>query len=134
MRNWTSILHNIYSPEIGSIWAAPNEIWKNSFASNKAKLEYHPSIIGKVSSCNTNCQIIPGTSKDYKVGTCVFKVRLNSIDPNFPLSYFLINLWMTFSKSDLLSLKQGWNGIENLNENQLNDFKQQIKFCKGIDV
>jgi hypothetical protein len=41
---------------------------------------------------------------------------------------------MTFSKSDLMALKQGWNGIEQLDDKQLKDFKQQIKFCKGIDV
>lgn len=134
MKDWKQILYNIYKPEIGSIWAAPNGIWTNSFAINKSETDYHPSVIGKVSPCKTNCQIVPGTSKDYRKGSCIYKVRLNTTTPNSPLSYFLIDLWMTFSKSDLLTLKQGWNGIENLNETQLKDFKQQIKFCKGIDV
>ncbi len=134
LQNWKSILYDIYSPCIGSIWAAPNGIWGNSFASNKSETDYHPSLIGKLSTCETNCQIVPGTSKDYRKGSCVFKVRLNLADPNCPLSYFLIDLWMTFNKSDLITLKQGWNGIENLDHSQLKDFKLQIKFCKGIDV
>lgn len=134
MKDWKQILYDIYSPEIGSLWAAPNGIWTNSFASNKSETDYHPSVVGKVSTCKTNCQIVPGTSKDYRKGSCVFKVKLISTDPTCPISYFLIDLWMTFSKSDLLKLKQGWNGIENLDEVQLKNFKQQIKFCNGINV
>jgi hypothetical protein len=116
MKDWKQILYDIYAPEIGSIWAAPNGIWANSFASNKSETDYHPSLVGKVSSCRTSCQIVPGTSKDYRRGSCVFKENLNTSDPTSPLSYFLIDLWI------------------NLNEEQLKAFKQQIKFCKGIDV
>lgn len=134
MKDWKQILYDIYSPEVGSVWAAPNGIWTNSFASNKSEADYHPSLVGKLSACKTNCQIVPGTSKDYRKGSCVYKVKLNSIDSSCPLSYFLIDLWMTFSKRDLMGLKQGWNGVEQLDEKQLKDFKQQIKFCKGIDV
>lgn len=134
MKDWKQILYDIYTPEVGSIWAAPNGIWTNSFAYNKSEIDYHPSLLGKLSSCKTNCKIVPGTSKDYRKGCCVFKVRLNSTDPSYPLSHFLIDLWMTFSKTDLMSLKQGWNGIEQLDDKQLKEFKQQIKFCKGIDV
>jgi len=134
MKDWTKILYDIYDPEVGSIWVAPNGIWTNSFASNKSKSDYHPSVIGKVSSCKTNCKIVPGTSKDYRKGSCVFNVKLNNVGLSYPDSHFLIDLWMTFNKSDLLTLKQGWNGIHNLNELDLEKFKQQIKFCKGIDV
>jgi hypothetical protein len=134
MKNWKQILYDIYTPDTGSIWAAPNGIWTNSFASNKPETDYHPSVVGKVSACKTSCQIVPGTSKDYRKGTCVFKIKLNTIDPDCPLSYFLIDFWMTFSKSDLLTLKRGWNAIDNLNERQLKDFKLQIKHCNGIDV
>ena len=135
MSNWKQILYNIYTPEVATIWAAPNGIWNNSFAHNKLKTDFHPSIVGKISLCNTFCQIIPGTSKAYRqVGSCIFKVKLNTSDQSTTLSYFLIDLWMTFSKKDLLSLKQGWDGIEKLNETQLNDFKLQIKFCYGINV
>lgn len=134
MKDWKQILFDIYAPEVGSIWAAPNGIWTNSFAANKSEKDFHPSIVGKVSTCKTSCQIVPGTTKAYRMGSCVFKIKLNPAVPNFPLSYFLIDLWMTFSKSDLLTLKQGWSGIDNLNDAQLKDFKLQIKFCKGIDV
>ncbi|MBK8686608.1 MAG: hypothetical protein IPN26_17385 [Bacteroidetes bacterium] len=133
MKDWKQILYDIYAPEVGSIWAAPNGIWANSFASNKSKTDYHPSVVGKVSSCMTSCQIVPGTERLQK-GSCVFKVQLNTTDSACLNSYFLIDLWMTFSKNDLLTLKQGWNGIDNFNEQQLKDFKLQIKFCKGIDV
>jgi len=134
MKFWKQILYDIYSPEVGSIWAAPNGIWTNTFASKKSETDYHPSVVGKVSSCKTNCQIVPITSKDYRKGSCVFKVKLNIAEPDCPISYFLIYFWMTFSKNDLLTLKQGWNGIQNLNEEQLKEFKQQIKFCNSIDV
>jgi len=134
MKSWKELLYDIYSPEFGTIWAAPNGIWTNSFASNKSETDYHPSLVGKLSRCKTHCQIVPGTSKDYRKGSCVYKFTLNSTDSNYPLSYFLIDLWMTYSNRDLLTLKQGWNGIEQLDEEQLKAFKQQIKFCNGIDV
>src|SRR5688500_9157405 len=119
MKDWKEILYNVYTPDIGSIWVAPNGIWKNSFASNKPETDFHPSVVGKISSCRTSCQIVPGTSKDYRRGACVFKVKLNPVDPDSPLSYFLIDLWMTFNKSDLLTLKKGWNGVDNLIEDHL---------------
>lgn len=134
MKDWKQILFDIYTPDIGALLAAPNNIWSNSFAANKADTDLHPVVVGRVSSCKTNCNIVPGTTKAYTIGSCVYKVKLNPVDPSCPLSYFLINLWMTFSKSDLLKLKQGWNGVTILNDDQLKDFKQQIKFCKGIDV
>jgi hypothetical protein len=134
MKNWKQILYDIYAPEVGSIWAAPNGIWTSAFASNKSKNDYHPSVVGKLSTCKTNCQIVPGTSKDYRKGSCVYKARLNQTDPTCPESYFLIDLFMTFSKVDLLTLKQGWNGVKNIDDIQLKAFKLQIKYCKGIDV
>lgn len=80
MKDWKQILYNVYTPDIGSIWVAPNGIWKNSFASNKPETEFHPSVVGKLSNCRTSCQIVPGTSKDYRKGACVFKVKLNTVD------------------------------------------------------
>lgn len=134
MKDWKSILYDIYSLEVGSLWAANNGIWTNSFAANKSKNDFHPAVIGKISPCKTNCNIVPGTSKEYRKGSCVYKVKLNEGDANCLYSYFLIDLWMTFSKSDLMKLRQGWDGIISLSESQLKDFKLQIKFCKGIDV
>lgn len=134
MNDWKKILHDIYTPEIGSIWGAPNGIWINSFASNKSDSNYHPSIVGKVSSCKSIFHLVPGTSKDYRKGSCVYKVKLNKSVASCPFSYFLIDLWMSYSKSELKKLKRGWNGINDLSNDQLKDFKLQIKFCNGIDV
>ncbi len=36
MQDWKKILKSIYTPDIGSLWAVPNKIWDNGFASNKA--------------------------------------------------------------------------------------------------
>ena len=38
---------------------------------------------------------------------------------------------MPYIIEDLLNLGRGWNGIDGLNEEQTNDFKWQIKICKG---
>lgn len=134
MKDWKQILYDIYPLKIGSICAAPNNIWTNSFASNQSNIDCHPSVIGKVSPCKTSCKIVPGTSKDYRKDSCVFRVTLDTSDPTYPPSYFLIDFWMTISKNDFLTFKSGWDGIKKLNEEQLRAFKQQIKFCKGIDV
>ncbi|MCF8265720.1 MAG: hypothetical protein K9I71_07240 [Ignavibacteriales bacterium] len=134
MKDWKEILNDLYLPEIGSIWAAPNRIWTNSFAANKKDSDFHPSVVGNVHHTKISCHLIPGTTKDYRKGSCVFKVKLNPSDANCPHSFFLIDLWMTISKHDLFKLKSGWNGIENLNEKQLDDLKMQIKFCQGINV
>ena len=133
MQDWKQILYNIYTPEIGALWAAQNVIWTNSFAQDKPKADYHPSVVGKVSSCKSVCQIIPGTSKS-QVNSCVFRVKLKEADPDCTESYFLINLWMSYSKSELLKLKRGWDGIDILNQDQISALKLQIKFCNGINV
>jgi hypothetical protein len=134
MLDWKQILSNIYCPEIGSLWTAPNGIWNNSFASNKDKNDCHPTVIGKVNADNISCKIIPGTTKEYQKGSCVFRVKLKSDDYDCPFSHFLIKLWMTYTNSDLLRLKRGWNGIDSLNESQVEGLKLQIKFCTGLDV
>jgi hypothetical protein len=38
---------------------------------------------------------------------------------------------MPYIIDDLLNLGRGWNGVDNLNEQQLKDFEWQIKICKG---
>lgn len=134
MNNWKQILYDIYSPEVGSIWIAPNGIWNNSFASNKDREDCHPAIVGKINGDKLSCRIIPGTTKEYQKGCCVFKIKLNPNDPDYPYSNFLIKLWMTYNIKDILKLKRGWNDIESLNENQVQEMKLQIKFCTGTDV
>lgn len=131
MKDWKSILYTIYTPDIGSLWGVNNGFWRNSFAANKPDDDYHPGLVGKIGSCKTFCYLIPGTTKDYRRGSCVYKVKLNPTDPSCPSSYFLIDLWITVNNSEFYKLKRGWNGIDNLNDIQLNDLIQQIKFCKG---
>lgn len=131
MQDWKKILNTIYTPDLGSLWAVPNKIWNNGFASNKAGEELHPALVERITPCKTIAYIIPGTSKDYKQGSCVFKIKIKQNDFNSITSYFLVKLSMPFSKESLVSLNQGWNGIDNLNEKQIEDFKMQLKFCRG---
>lgn len=133
MQDWKSILLNLYTPEVGSLWVAPNEIWKNGFAANKSKDELHPTVVGKINNDNKTCRIIPGTSKEYQKGTCVYKVKLKN-DDDCPYSHFLLKLWMSYSVADLRTLNRGWNGVDRMNDEQVKGLIQQIKFCYGINV
>lgn len=126
--DYLSILKNIYKPEISSIWKAPNIIWTNSFAKNKKPEDFHPSIVEKVKQDGVAVQLAPGTTKEYQKGSCVFKIDLNE-DGKY--SFFLLKLSMPYVIDDLLELDRGWDGINSLNEKQLNDFEWQIKICKG---
>jgi hypothetical protein len=136
MPDWKNILANIYDyqPEIGWLFVVPNVIWNNDFAHNKSKDELHPAVVGQVFSDTIRCRIIPGTTKEYQKGTCVFKTKIEPNNPDCPTSHFLINFWMTYLNKDLAKLKRGWNNVDSLNEEQVNILKQQIKFCTGIDV
>ncbi len=126
--DYKEVLRKIYRPEVGSIWKAPNRIWNNSFAKNKPAESFHPSIVEKIKNDGISVQLAPGTTKEYQQGSCVFKVDLKG-DGIF--SFFLLKLSMPYIIEDLLKLERGWNGVESLNENQLKDFKWQIKMCKG---
>ena len=126
--DYLGILKQIYRPEIGSIWKAPNDIWTGSFAKNKNPEDLHPSIVEKVKQDNVSVQLAPGTSKEYQKGSCVFKIDLKG---GGEYSFFLLKLSMPYIIDDLLNLDRGWNGIETLNEKQLKDFEWQIKICKG---
>jgi hypothetical protein len=134
MQDWKQILSNIYLPEVGSLWTAPNAIWTTSFACNKEKYDCHPAVVGKLNADKVSCRIIPGTTKEYQKGSCVYRVKLNPDVSDYPFSNFLIRLWMTYSNSDLFKLKRGWNSIDSLNDEQVKELKLQIKFCTGIDV
>ena len=131
MQDWKKILNSIYTPDIGSFWAIPNKVWNNGFASNKDGDAFHPALVERITPCKTIAHIIPGTSKDYKQGSCVFKIKINQNGPTSIITYFLIKLSMPSTKETLVGLNQGWNGVYNLDEKQLEDFKMQQKFCKG---
>ncbi len=126
--DYLEVLRSIYKPDFGSIWKAPNCIWTTGFAKNVAQSECHPAVVEYMKSDNVSVQLVPGTSVDYNKGSCVFKVDLAS---NGKLSYFLIKLSMPYSMSSLLKLKRGWDGIQDLSEDQKKDFLWQIKICKG---
>lgn len=126
--DYLSILKQIYKPEIGSIWKAPNNIWTCGFAKNKKPEDFHPSIVEKVKQDGVFVQLAPGTTKEYQKGSSVFKIDLNG---NGEYSFFLLKLSMPYIIDDLLNLDRGWNGIDSLNESQLQDFEWQIKICKG---
>lgn len=132
--DWKDVLYKIYTPEVGSLWSAPNCIWNNSFASNKPKDDFHPALVGRVLSSSSITKIVPGTTKNYRKGSCVYRVTLKSDVNGFPESYFLIDLWMSYSIEDIIKLKRGWNGVSELNDEQLKAFKLQIKICNSIDV
>ena len=131
MQDWKKILMTIYTPDIGSLWAVPNKVWNNGFAHNKAGEDLHPALVERIAPCKTITHIIPGTTKDYKQGSCVFKIKINQKDPAAITSFFFFFLSMPFTKDTLISLSQGWDGVDVLNEKQLADFKMQLKFCKG---
>ncbi|MEA3495959.1 MAG: hypothetical protein U9R42_07985 [Bacteroidota bacterium] len=126
--DYLGILKQIYKPEIGSIWKAPNNIWTGNFAKNKNPEDFHPSIVEKVKQDGVSVQLAPGTTKEYQKGSCVFKIDLKE-DGEY--SFFLLKLSMPYIIDDLLNLDRGWNGIDSLNEKQLQDFEWQIKICKG---
>lgn len=132
--NWKSILQDIYYPIIGSIWVAPNGIWKNGFAKNKNKEDFHPSVVGRVYNENKQCWLIPGTSKEHIIGANVFRVKINQTDPDCPVSYFLLKLKMTYNSKDILKLQRGWNGVDSLDEQQTEELKMHIKFSLGVNV
>ena len=89
MNNWRDVLLTIYNIEIGSIWCAPNSIWKNSFAKNKSGTGLHPSMVINISDCKTSCRIVPGTSKKNN-GKCVSKIKLSVNNPHHQTTFFLL--------------------------------------------
>ena len=126
--NYKDILRKIYHPEVGSIWKAPNQIWTSNFAKNKNGEGFHPSIVEKLKGDKISVQLAPGTTKEYRKGSCVYKADIKG-DGKY--SFFLLKLSMPYIIDDLLNLNRGWNGIDSLNEKQLQDFEWQIKICKG---
>ena len=115
-----------FAPVIGSIWAAPNRIWDNDFAWNKKSDDFHPAIVAEIKACNTIITILPGTTSNHDGEICAYKVDLQY---NNKTSYFLFALAMPYTKEKLLDLDRGWNGINELNKNQLTNFKSKIKIC-----
>jgi len=119
---------NDYSPSVGSLWKAPNRIWTTGFARNSNKDGLHPSIVERIRTDKISLSLTPGTTKNYKKGSCVYRINLNSRKK----TYFLLNLAMPYLMEDLIVLKKGWNNVRKLNNKQLESFLWQIKMCKGL--
>lgn len=131
MRDFREILLNIYGVDIGSIWRAPNSVWKNNFAKDKEGTGFHPSMVISISKCNTSCKIVPGTSRKNN-GKCVSKIVISPI--NNKTTYFLFFFKMDISRQDLLRMKMGWGGCYSLSESQISDINEQIINCKFKNV
>lgn len=124
---------NKIKPDIksGTIWQAPNRIWTTNFAKNKNVEGLHPAMVERMNNDSITAYLTPGTSKEYKQGSCVFRLRLRS---HMRQSHFLLKYTMPYLKSDLASLNQGWDGVTILDEEQKKALRWQIKICKGIEV
>ena len=120
-------LKKLYKPQFGSIWQAPNRIWKSGFAPGSDGAKIHPSVVEKLYTDNITLSLVPGTSIN-KRGSCVFKADLTS---DGIITYFLINLSMPYHVDDLKDLEYGFRDIYELTQEQKEDFERQIKFCKG---
>tara|TARA_B100001971_G_C18000038_1_gene436826 strand:- start:96 stop:476 length:381 start_codon:yes stop_codon:yes gene_type:complete len=120
-------LKKLYIPQFGSIWKAPNRIWTSGFARFSDGNKVHPSVVDKVFSDKITVSLVPGTSKE-KHGSCVFKSDLTNDGIK---TYFLINLAMPYHVDDLKNLEYGFRNVYELKEEQKEDFKRQIKFCRG---
>lgn len=126
------VLRKLYTPPIGSIWKAPNKIWKNSFAKNKSSISFHPALVVKINKDKISSIVVPGTSLKQK-GNCVFILNLKD---DWKVSHFLLRLWMRYNIDDLITLERGWGKgeekIDELNEHQLELLKNQISNCDAI--
>jgi len=114
------------SPKWATLWRVPNRIWDNGFAPNKKGDALHPGLILQKNPDNISCKIIPGTTKEYNVGKCVFKTRLR---PDLRNSYFLIDKRITISNEDILGFQHGWSSVTELNEDQKDGLYRQARVC-----
>ncbi len=122
-----SIVKKATKVEFGSLWAAPNDIWANGFARNKAGSGFHPALVEKLKKDKITAYIIPGTSQSYNKGPCVFKTRLSPLSKQ---SHFLLKLSMPYSVEDLEAMQNNWNGVQKLSDKQIKDFEMQIDWCE----
>jgi hypothetical protein len=125
--NYYDILRELYVPQFGSVWKAPNSIWTSGFAKNGVEEGLHPSIVEKVLKDEVTVRLVPGTSKKYRTGRCVFVVKMGISEI---VSHFLIDLAMPYHVDELKKLDRGWNGIDELNEDQKSRFNLQILACR----
>jgi hypothetical protein len=128
--DYREALKAIYTPKSGSIWRAPNKIWSSGFAQNESANpeSIHPLVVEKLLPDDVTTIVIPGTSKDYQRGSCVYKVELGG---SGIITHFLILLSMPYPANDLMDLERGWHGDDEFAETQQSHFVRQLKFCRG---
>lgn len=115
-----------FTKRVGSIWKAPNGIWK-TFANNKSDDDLHPAILKRVNKDNFTVQIIPGTSLKSS-DKCIFKTYLGNYDRP---SFFLIFLAMPYTRDELEKLGLGWNGMNELESQEKKKLKKRIRICEN---
>ena len=125
--NYYEALKKLYTPQFGSIWKAPNRIWTSGFARHSTKNKTHPSVVEKIFKDKITVSLVPGTSINH-LGSCVFKAELTNDEI---ITYFLINLSMPYHVDNLKDLDYGFRDIYELTQVQKENFKRQIKFCRG---
>jgi len=111
-------------PGFGSIWRVPNKIW-NSFAKDKAAEMLHPGVVSREDKNGLTFQLTPGTSRK-SGGRCVFKTNLNSQEVR---SHFIIKLSIPISKTKLMELERGWNGVDDLSYNDKKELRIKTRVC-----
>ena len=128
--DYYAALKAIYTPESGSVWKAQNKIWRSGFAQDEGANpeDLHPLVVEKLLPDDVTTIVIPGTSKDYQKGSCVYKVDLGA---SGVITHFLILLSMPYPVSDLMDLERGWNGIDEFDKTQQSNFVRQLIFCRG---
>jgi len=129
--SFVKAVNYIVSVTIGSVWRIPNKKWTNRFARNKPGDDFHPGLVSKMRKDGITVSLIPGTTKDYKKGSCVFKTKLT---PWSRQSYFLLEYSMPFLIEELEQLPAGWNNVQRLTDLQIRELKLQLGFCKGVSI
>lgn len=124
--NYYEILRELYTPEFGSIWKAPNKIWSTGFAHNKSREDLHPTVVARVHTDNSTVNLVPGTSKNYRRDNCVFSVKLNE---GGRTTHFLIDLSMPSTVEEVKQLDRGWDGVYELNDEQKAQFSSWSARC-----
>jgi hypothetical protein len=125
--NFHEALKKLYVPQFGTIWKAPDKIWTSGFARHSKKYKTHPSVVEKIFKDKITISLVPGTSIKHP-GSCVFKAELTKDEI---ITYFLINFSMPYNIDDLKDLDYGFRDIYELTQEQKENFKRQIKYCRG---
>jgi hypothetical protein len=122
------VLRKLNLPNIGSIWSAPNRIWKN-FAKNKNGNALHPLLVLDLPKDKISAIVVPGTSVKQK-RKCVFIINLRK---DWKTSHFLLAFRMRYDIDNFSNMKRGWrikgDTVYELDDSQLMQLNNQISDC-----